>query len=219
MVLSYDAANIEVLEGLEAVRKRPAMYILRGAESPSRGLARFLLEPFCLAIDGGTGGPASHVAMSFEPRGVVRVMNDGPGIPTETMPGSDLSAVEFIMTKMHAGCRDQKRDPKNMAWCRSGIFAITALSRTCAVRVRRGGRTWQQRYADWKTLTPLRKIARTAKTGTEVFFTLDRSLVAMPFELSELEAEIEQFREWFPCIDVSLHAPAQMLRWWQRPPR
>ncbi len=211
---SYAAESIVVLEGVDAVRRRPAMYL--GNPSAPANLAALLTEPFCLGIDEGTGGPASSITLTFHAAGRVSVVNDGPGLPAPDETPGRTSVLEQLMTRLHAGCRAMKVDPKNMDWCRVGVVLVNALSRRCVIRVWRYGWTWEQRFGEGTARGAPRRIGRTRRTGTRLEFTIDRALVTAPLELDLLRGDVDRFRRAFPCISVNVQSPRSALSWWRR---
>jgi DNA gyrase subunit B len=197
----YSASDITVLEGLEAIRVRPHLYV--GDTGSSEAITNLVLEVLCLAVDVKTGGPARNVEIRLLSDDIAEVWNDGPGLPLGRHSRDDVSLIEVIMTRLHA-CRDEKADERSAKWCTVGIAAVNALSEWCVVTVRREGGVWHQRFARGKALHDLERIEDCADTGTTVRFNLDRLLLKGRFDTQALEAALARFAADVPCTAVSL---------------
>ncbi|HUG87156.1 MAG TPA: DNA topoisomerase (ATP-hydrolyzing) subunit B [Actinomycetota bacterium] len=182
----YTAADITVLEGLEAVRKRPSMYI--GSTGP-RGLHHLVYEVVDNAVDEALAGHCTKIRVALQKDGSVRVDDNGRGIPVTKIPGKKdrRPAVEVVLTTLHAG---GKFDGKSYAVSGGlhgvGVSVVNALSSRLEVEVMRDGYTWAQAYERGKRLSPLKKGKATKKTGTTVVFWPDPQV----FEELELKREI-----------------------------
>jgi DNA gyrase subunit B len=180
----YDARSITVLEGLEAVRKRPGMYI---GSTGERGLHHLVYEVVDNSVDEALGGYASGIEVTLLADGGVRVSDDGRGIPVDEHPIEKRSALEVIMTTLHAG---GKFDGKSYAVSGGlhgvGISVVNALSTRVDIVIRRDGYEWTQSYAYGAPTTPVQQGEATTETGTTTSFWPDGAI----FETTEWSFEI-----------------------------
>jgi DNA gyrase subunit B len=167
----YDAKDITVLEGLEAVRRRPGMYI--GSTGP-RGLHHLVYEVVDNSVDEALAGYCDRIEVALQPDGRVTVSDNGRGIPVAVMPQIGLPAVEVVLTKLHAGGKFGGEGYKVSGGLHGvGISVVNALSEHLAIEVRRDGYVWRQEYERGVPRAPLAKGERTAETGTTVTFLPD----------------------------------------------
>ena len=170
----YGAENIQVLEGLEAVRKRPAMYI---GDLGLRGLHHLVHEVVDNAIDEALVGYCDRIEVSINEDGSVCVVDNGRGIPVEEHPKEKRSALEVVMTTLHAGGKFDKDTYKVSGGLHGvGVSCVNALAVTLTAIVRRDGYEWRQEYARGKPLGPVergRALRPDEETGTEVQFLPD----------------------------------------------
>ncbi|MBD3186922.1 DNA topoisomerase (ATP-hydrolyzing) subunit B [Candidatus Bathyarchaeota archaeon] len=168
----YNENKIRVLEGLEAVRKRPAMYI---GSTDRRGLHHLVWEIVDNAVDERLAGYCNEIMLKMLPDDTIVVIDDGRGIPTGPHPKfPEKSALEVIMTKLHAGGKfDNKSYSVSGGLHGVGISVVSALSEWLEVIVKRDGYEWYQKYSRGKPLTPLIKKRETNETGTVICFRPD----------------------------------------------
>ena len=188
----YNADQIQVLEGLEAVRKRPGMYI--GSVSV-RGLHHLVYEIVDNAVDEALAGYCKNINVTIEPGNIITVEDDGRGIPVDIHPKTKLSAAETVYTVLHAGGKFGGDSGYKVSGGLHGVGAsvVNALSAWTEVTIQRDGGIYQMSFERGKTIKPLEKIGESKKTGTKVRFLADDTI----FETLEYEYEVleNRFRE------------------------
>ncbi len=180
---AYDAKSITVLDGLEAVRKRPGMYV---GSTGTRGLHHLVYEVVDNSIDEAMAGHCKHINVTLEEEGSVTVIDDGRGIPVGEMPRFKKSAVEVVLTMLHAGGKFGGGGYKVAGGLHGvGLSVVNALSEWLEVQVGRDGAVYSQKFARGKAETKLEEIGKTDKTGTIIKFKPD------PKIFEELDFKLE----------------------------
>ena len=178
MILSeatgYDASHIQVLEGLEAVRRRPSMYI---GSTDSLGLHHLVYEVVDNSVDEALGGFCSEIDVTINPGGSVSIRDDGRVIPVDNHPQFNRPALEIVLTVLHAGGKfDHESYGVSGGLHGVGVSVVNALSEWMEVQVRRNGRIYWQRFEKGKVVSDLEERGSSDHTGTTITFKPDTSI-------------------------------------------
>ena len=201
---AYDASAIQVLEGLEAVRKRPGMYI---GSTGSRGLHHLVTEVVDNSVDEALAGHATRIEITLLANGGVRVIDDGRGIPTDMMPGENRPAVEVVLTVLHAGGKFGGGGYAVSGGLHGvGVSVVNALSARLDVEVHQRGHAWRQSYADGVPQAPLEQGEVSERTGTTVtFWANDQIFETVEYDFETLRARFQQMAFLNKGLTLTLH--------------
>ncbi|HEY8828412.1 MAG TPA: DNA topoisomerase (ATP-hydrolyzing) subunit B [Jatrophihabitantaceae bacterium] len=170
----YTGRSIQVLEGLEAVRKRPSMYI---GSTSERGLHHLVWEVVDNSVDEALGGHADHIDVTLQADGGVRVVDNGRGMPVDMHPTQNKPTVEVILTMLHAGGKfDGKAYAVSGGLHGVGVSVVNALSHRLEVEIDRDGYRWSQPYLNQRPAAPLTRGEKSRRTGTTVTFWADPAI-------------------------------------------
>ena len=201
---TYTAENIQVLKGLEAVRKRPAMYI---GDVSSKGLHHLVYEIVDNSIDEAMAGYASEITVEIEEGEIITVSDDGRGIPVDIHPGEQKPAVEVIMTVLHAGGKFDKSSYKVSGGLHGvGASVVNALSKWCTVEICRNGKVYKQSYERGIAVGKLKVIGESKKTGTKIRFLPDDEIFKnVHFKFEVLSNRLRELAFLNKNLKITLH--------------
>jgi DNA gyrase subunit B len=188
---SYNAESIKVLEGLEGVRKRPAMYI---GSTGKEGLHHLVYEVVDNSVDEALGGFCKDILVTINKDGSVTVIDDGRGIPVDMHPQLKIPAVQVALTKLHAGGKFDKKSYAISGGLHGvGVSCVNALSKKFIVEISRDGKIYRQEYSRGNPKTKLEVVGKSTNTGTKITFWPDEEI----FSTLEFDAKIleTRFRE------------------------
>lgn len=188
----YKASNIQVLEGLEAVRKRPAMYI---GDTGQRGLHHLINEVVDNSIDEALAGYCDHIIVTINKDGSMTIQDNGRGIPVDTHEKLGLPAVEVVLTKLHAGGKFDKDTYKVSGGLHGvGVSCVNALASEFKAEIHRDGEIHVMAFERGITKTPLSVVGKTKETGTKISFTPDPTIFTQTVEF-KFDIIAERMRE------------------------
>jgi len=189
---NYQASNIQVLEGLEAVRKRPAMYI---GDTGSRGLHHLINEVVDNSIDEALAGYCDFITVSINRNGSITVTDNGRGIPVDIHPKFGVSALEVVLTKLHAGGKFDKDTYKVSGGLHGvGVSCVNALATLFVAEVHRDGNVYKMEFELGIPKAPMEQLGNTEKRGTIITFFPDPSIFTQTVEF-KYEIIAERMRE------------------------
>ena len=193
MAEKYDAKAIQVLEGLEAVRKRPGMYL--GDPHDGSALHHCIWEVVDNAVDEHLAGYNSTVEVNLEKDGSVTVIDHGRGIPVGKHPDEKISAAEVIMTKLHAGGKFDNEAYKVAGGLHGvGVSAVNAVSERLTMTIYRGGKVWSQEYVRGKRKAALKATGKSDTTGTTINFKPDMTIFSdiIEFDFEQINTRMRR---------------------------
>ena len=201
---SYNATTIKVLEGLEAVRRRPSMYI---GDTGQRGLHHPVYEVVDNSVDEAMGGYCDQILVEIGKDESITVTDNGRGIPTEMHPEQGVSALQVVMTTLHAGGKFDHESYKVSGGLHGvGVSVVNALSEQCWVEVCRDGEVFRQEYEKGKALGPVKTVGKRKKSGTKTWYKADPEIFSsVQFKFDIIASRLRELAFLNKGLKIELH--------------